>query len=190
MGTNGRSEKENYQLIIKIISIGPTEVKQGPKSSYSCFELTFKDGDRTKNKKIMSFNREIFGVLSNAQPGQHYEVTTEKKGEYWEWTAVSTVASPDAAEVSPGTAKAPAPEAPNKAVAASTYQGNKDASIARAVALKAAVDFLGREKGVMTPDTALKVANVFEGYLLNGYVPTSMADAIGQDTIESDPDFK
>ena len=156
------------------------------------FELTFKDiqQDKTKTKKMMSFNREVFGVLSNAQPGQYYEVTTEKKGEFWEWTAVSTAAAPDNEAPSPGTAKAPTAYA-SKAEATSTYQSNKDVSIARAVALKAAVDLLQREKGAVTPDTALKIANVFEGYLLNGY--GNMADAIGADTIPtpaSDPTFE
>ncbi len=168
-------------MLIKIVSVGPTEIKQGPKTSYSVFELTYKYGDQTRNKKIMSFQKEVFSVLSNCQPGQYYTVTQEKQGEFWNWISIATAAAPAEEAPSPGTARAP-----TKAVAESTYQSNKDASIARAVALKAAVDFATGETTEV--NDILVIAHQFEGYLLNG---APLGYIINKPDIpEQDPNFK
>lgn len=178
------------QFVIKVVSIGPTETKKTAKGSYSVFELTYKEADgKTKTKKIFSFNKEVHPVLSNAQPGQHYQITAEKPGEYWEWVSVATVDAPSGE---------PQAAASGKASAGTAQKGwqadpEKDAKIARAVALKGAIDYLAgvasakAEKGV---EAVLKVSKEFEDYLLNGYIPGDMKKAIGEDTFEDDIPFR
>jgi hypothetical protein len=155
------------------------------------FELSYSDQGKTKNKKFFSFNREVYPVLSNAQPGQFYDVELEKKGEYWEWISIKTAGAPASEAPSPGTATSAASQA--RPAEQSSYQSNKDTSIARAVALKAAVDFLATVapakagKGV---EDLLKLSNDLEGYLLNGYTPKGLEAAVKADTVKApvDPD--
>jgi hypothetical protein len=179
------------QITIKVVSIGPTEIKKGPKNSYSVFELTYKDQDKTKNKKLFSFNREVFGVLSNAQPNQFYRVEMEKKGEYWEWISVASMDAPEegAAQAATATAK-PSYSGGGKGGWQPQSNPEREASIARAVALKAAVDYLAGvagSKADKTPEGVLAVSNQFEGYLLNGLsIPASITGADKIATPKSD----
>jgi hypothetical protein len=175
------------KFVLKVVSIGPTEIKQGPKSSYSMFELIYKRDDKVNTKKVMSFNKEIFSVLSNAVPGQHYEVEQEKKGEYWEWLSVATVDAPEEGAAS-GAATA------NKSV--TPYKKNGEfrtpEQIMRSTALEAAVEYLAGVAGTKadkTPTGVLEVANQFEGYLLNGYTSKALESVVKNAVIKDDLPF-
>lgn len=92
---------------IQVVMVGPVVSKQGPKASYSVFELIYKYGDKTGNKNIMEFQKAAFAALKDAQQGDWFDVTTEKSadGKYTNWTAVvpSTADAPSAVSA----AKAP-----------------------------------------------------------------------------------
>lgn len=87
------------QVRITVINV---DIEQRPgqkgKKGYEQAEVTYKDGDGTRSKKIMSFaNPQVFATLKDAQKGDQFDVTSEKIGEYWQWTAISPAGagSPD-----------------------------------------------------------------------------------------------
>lgn len=91
----------NITLLNTSISTG-TDKNGKP---YQIADVAFKNntyGGKVEGKKITSYNKAAFDVLAVAMPGDIYEITTEKKGQYVEWTAMvkATAGSP-----------APAPQA-------------------------------------------------------------------------------
>lgn len=81
---------------IKILNVGATELKQGPKAKYSVFTLTYESNGRENKKSIMSFQKEIFGTLASANVGDVYDVEAVKNGQFWDWKSVTkaTATSP------------------------------------------------------------------------------------------------
>lgn len=148
---------------ITIVSVGPAEVKQSKKgTAYSLIEVFYKDSKGgAKSKKIMSFNKEVYPTLAKASPGEQYEVTAVKQGDFWEWTAIersSGATTPAVSESKPG-------------VRSFVKSDETDKRIARSVALKAAVDYLATCAGGKedkSPDRVLSLSVAFESYLMNG----------------------
>lgn len=87
--------------------------------TYQQLEVAYKnlsDG-KVAAKKVMSFsNPAVFNTLANAKSGEVFEITSEKKGDFWEWT--------NAAQAVPGATVAPisAPVPFSKQPVKSTYE--------------------------------------------------------------------
>ncbi len=75
---------------IKILSVDPVETRQGPKKMYRVFKLYYAVDQQSRNKDIMEFS-DVFKILKVAQPGECYEITSEKKGEFTNWTRAEKV---------------------------------------------------------------------------------------------------
>lgn len=159
---------------INVVSLGNKTTQTSKNgNTYVAVELTYKDTEgRTKNKKLMSFQRDIYNVLSSAMPGDTYEVKTEKKGQFWEWMGAEKVTG----------AAAVAAAAPVRA-GGGGYGGKNDVQIARSVALKAAVDWV--KDNTTDVDNILQIANRFEDYVLNGLRDDNMEKAIGENTLDN-----
>jgi hypothetical protein len=80
-------------LNITILNVSVTTVPTA-KGSYQVADVAFKNnsfGGKVEGKKIMSFGagKEAFGVLSAAQPGAVFEVTTNKNDKgYIDWVSL------------------------------------------------------------------------------------------------------
>jgi hypothetical protein len=150
---------------INIVSVGPAEAKRSAKgTSYNQIEVFYKnDKGEAKSKKVFSFSREIYPTIAKASPGEQYEVTVEKKGDFWEWIAINRAT--DAAPAAAGAAAATAPTRPNR------NSEEVDRRIARSVALKAAVDYFAQcagGKADKSPEAVLGLSMTFEDYLFGG----------------------
>jgi hypothetical protein len=149
--------------VINIVSVGPAEVKQSKTGkSYSQIEVFYKDEDgKPRTKKIMSFARDIYPTVSKASPGEAYSVTSEKKGDFWEWTAINKANG--AAVAAPTSSATPVRSFPTS--------DHKDAQIARAVALKGAIEYLATcasGKADKSLQAVLDTAASMEVYLMQG----------------------
>ena len=149
--------------VIQIVSVGPTEEKQGKTGkTYAQVEVFYKnEAGKAMSKKIMNFNRDVFPTVAKAQSGEFYDVTTEKKGDFLEWVRIAKAEGGKAAQ---------AAAAPTR-----TWGGGKsdetDVRIARSVALKAAIDYLATcasGKADKSPQAVLQHAVQFEVYLTQG----------------------
>lgn len=77
------------------IKIKNVEVSTPPGKKYQLAEVVYSD-DRgeTKTKKLLSFkNPAVFATIKDAKNGDSFDVTSEKIGDYWEWTAASVANS-------------------------------------------------------------------------------------------------
>lgn len=169
---------------IEIVSLGPVSQQRGPKSTYSVFELTYKDDGKTKSKKIFSFNKEIFPTLSTANPGEVYEVKTEKKGQFWEWMAVSRVEGAAASDAAPAAER-------SGGNGGNRWQKDpeKEAQIARSVALKAALEYHTlRTENDVDVEAVVETSAAFEHYLLHGYSAKAKKE-LSSDIISDDIPF-
>ena len=147
--------------LITIVSVGPAEAKRSAKgTSYSQIELFYKDDKGgARSKKVMSFNREVYPTVSKASPGETYNVSVEKKGDFWEWTAIEKASGE------------PAPSSTSNAPPARTFQKSDDTDrrIARSVALKAAVEYLATAapgRADKSVQAVLGLSVQFEEYLM------------------------
>lgn len=151
--------------LINIVSVGPAEVKQSKTGkSYSQVEVFYKDEKGgARAKKIMSFARDIYPVVSKASPGEQYDVTVEKKGDFWEWTAINKASGAVPAASGSTTSSPPSRTFPKS--------DETDRRIARSVALKAAVEYLATcasGKADKSVQAVLGLSVQFEEYLMKG----------------------
>lgn len=155
---------------IEIVAVGDVETKKGPKSTYSLIDLTFKVDGKARNRKIMSFsNKEVFATVKAASPGEVYDVTTEKNGEYWDWTAMERVTAETAAR----------PAATNSAGAASASarsgtwetpeeRAKKQVYIVRQSSVGYAIEYLkATASDGFTQENVVDCAKYFEAYVFD-----------------------
>lgn len=83
------------QFTIEVLSVQATN-KPTKNGSYMQLDVAYKrlDTGKVEGKKVMSFaSKDAYVALQHAVTGNHYMVTTEKIGEYWQWTAVERVSN-------------------------------------------------------------------------------------------------
>lgn len=146
------------QFNAKIIAVSPAELKQSKNGkSYSQIEVTYKDldKDQTKSKKLMSFDKVLYQTFCDATPGQTYNITVEKEGDFWNWKAATSgaVNSPATSTTSTGFTK--------------SYDGDsRQVSIIRQSTLKASVDWCKDREGLTLADV-FTTAKLFQDYVNN-----------------------
>ena len=148
--------------------VAPAKVEQKEgKKPYKMAVLAYRDDKgELREKKIMSFvNGDVYKLVTELKAGDTFYVEQEKQGEYWVWTHVSLTGTSSA-----GASSGPAGEGAGASRAVSgapssyaTDQAEKQKSIVRQTALKAAVEFVG-ENDVDIPDV-LKTAEEFEAWI-------------------------
>jgi hypothetical protein len=117
-----------------------TRPNKNGNGSYQMLEVAYKnlkDG-KVGAKKLMSFNdKVVFSTFAEAKSGDIFEVTSEKKGDFWEWTAASRGQGPSApSATSTGVNKAPKStyETPEERARRQVYI-MKQSSVSSAIAL-------------------------------------------------------
>ena len=147
---------------IQVLSVDVTE-KKGPKSTYKQAEVSYKDLDKgsVAGKKLLSFsNKDVFDTLANARHGMQFDVTSEKKGVFWEWTAVKALGD------APVTTESRTPSATPK----STYETAEERAarqvlIVRQSCLAQAVSTLKTEKVVPTKEDVMALATFYSDWV-------------------------
>jgi len=119
-------------------------------------------------KKLVSFkNKDVYDKLTNALPGDVFEVTSEKdeKG-YWQWTSASSLG-----KNTDGTGTAPATGRPTTATR-STYETPEERAlrqvyIVRQSSVSNAIAFYEAVKGKPSVDDVLATAKTFEKFVFD-----------------------
>jgi hypothetical protein len=134
---------------------------------------------KVDSKKVMSFvNKEVFTTLSQAQPGDVFEITSEKdKNGYWQWTSANAAGKNTGA--STGAAKSPVRstyETPEERAAKQVYIV-RQSSLANAIAYYASNP--NPDDKVYSEDDVVQLAKIFEDYVFNGVkdevIPTEVS---------------
>jgi hypothetical protein len=143
------------------------------KGKYSTASVSHKTADgKIDNKKVQSFTyKEVFNTLSQAQPGDLFEIESqkiknEKDGkEYWTWTSVNSVGKAGTTS-GPSMAKTvkSSYETPTERAARQVYIV-RQSSISNAVAY-----FEAKGDTRFDPDAVIDVAKRFEAYVFSNAV--------------------
>ena len=143
------------------------------RGKYKMAEVTYKSDGKTSAKKIMSFGAaaEVFKVLSNAQPGQTFDVTSQKNDKgYWDWVSISQGGVAQASSNSGGSSSVANP-APRSNYETPEERAQRQVLIVRQSSLSSAIEHLkANTKKVPTIEEVISVARQFEDYVFGRVV--------------------
>lgn len=153
---------------IKILNVGEIETRRGPKKTYKVFQLAYSLDQQSRDKQIMEFSK-VFNVLKAAQPGEIYEITSEKNAAgYVDWLtatkvgeagaapAASAASASKGATVSKGTWETPEERAARQVMIV------RQSSLSTAVAYFEAIN-----ASTATEDDVISLARKFEAYVMS-----------------------
>ncbi len=169
--------------LIKIISISPENIKQDKNGkAFSTIEVFYTVDGKARQKKVMTFTKEIYATCKNAKAGDEFTLVQKKNGEYWDWVSL-TPATGAASESNEG-AGTPTSAATSGYSSAGSYsresneeRAKRQVMIVRQNSLTNAVAFYNvKGQSDITPDDIVEVAKEFEAYVLNFEVPTYYED--------------
>lgn len=150
------------QMSIVVKSVTPVEEVKKGKNTYNTLTVTYEKDGKTEAKKMVDFNNpDVFKKVSELAPNTSANVTVEKQGDFWQWTAISTTSGGSMAEA--GTRAA--------ARSTSTYEtaeerAKKQVYIVRQSSISNALAYLeltGNKKAEI--DAVVDVAKAFESYV-------------------------
>lgn len=156
---------------IKIVSVGSPEMKQGPKAKYSVFKLEYSSDGQLRNRNIMSFAKEVYGVLKSAEPGSVWDIVTKKNGEFWDWVSATPVGAGSGTQLGAGGVQTTAPTGSGGYSRESAEErAQRQVLIVRQSCLSSAVNALGNQ--IADPQRYIDFAKEFEKYVFDFSVPT------------------
>lgn len=169
------------QFNIEIINVQAT-TKPTKNGSYVQLDVAYKrlDNGKVEGKKIMSFaNKDAYAVLSKANQGAQFTITSEKDGDYWQWVAVTPL-SGTTGEASP--TKAPGFASPKSTYETPEERAKRQVLIVRQSSLSAAIATLKTDKKELDPQTVIELAERYNAWVFQEKLPdlnfADMADDI------------
>lgn len=163
---------KTMNITILSVAISTLPAKKPGGKPYQVAEVAFKNntfGGAVQGKKITSYSK-AYPVVSLAQPGEAYEITTEKNGEFVEWVAMQkTVANApsQAPVVSSKPAVQGATAAPRSNYETPEERAQRQVYIIRQSSLSTAVSTLAVGAKSLKPDDVLALAKRYESYVFS-----------------------
>lgn len=156
-------------MLITILNVSVTTQPTKTGKSYQVADVAYKNltfQGKVEGKKVMSFGggAEAFKIVSQAQPGETYEVTVVKNPQgYNDWTAM---VKGDANQTSP----TPEPSGVKAVATKSTYEtaeerAQRQVLIVRQSSLSSAVATLAVGSKAVKPEDVVAVAKQYEDYV-------------------------
>lgn len=154
---------------------------------YQLIEVAFKNNSfngAVQGKKITSYSK-AFQAVADAQPGQTYEVGTEKNGEFTEWVSLTPAGAPEAttqaaagrAGYSAAKTRDEAPQAPKGNWETAEERAKKQVYISRLSTISSAIAALSvGAKAPLTADAVKDYAKVLERYVFGTEFNTGFDD--------------
>jgi hypothetical protein len=187
----------NITILNVVISTLPAK-KPGGKP-YQVAEVAFKNnsyGGNVQGKKITSYSK-AWGSVAVAQPGETYDVVTEKNGEFVEWVSMQKGAATAAPSGQTSAATSGFAAAPSRAVGGSsprsTYEtpeerAQRQVFIVRQSSISAAVAALTvGAKSALPAGSVIEMARQFEAYVFE--TPKVGGETGFDDVPNFDPSF-
>ncbi len=169
--------------LIKIISVSPETTKQDKNGkAFSTIEVFYTVDGKARQKKVMTFTKEIYATCKNAKAGDEFTLVQKKNGEYWDWVSL-TPATGAASESSAGDSSSYA-AVERGPISTGSYgretseeRAKRQVMIVRQNSLTNAVAFYNvKGQSDITPDDIVEVAKEFEAYVLNFDLPDTYED--------------
>mgnify|MGYP001576190980 FL=1 len=147
------------------INIEIVRVEVENKGKYQQASVIYKGSDgKVANKSVVSFvNKEVYTKLKDAQPGDLFEVESEKddKG-YWQWTKVNGVGKNVG-----GTAPAVGKVSPRSTYETPEERAAKQIYIVRQSSISASIALLKDVKHTPSVEEVIETAKAFEKYVFS-----------------------
>ena len=159
------------------INVEVIRVEVENKGKYQMASVIYKGPDsKVDNKKLVSFvNKDVFTVFKDAQPGDLFEVTSEKVlnekdgKEYWQWTnatgAGKNVAGSGASLPSSSGVVSARNGSPRSTYETPEERAARQVYIVRQSSISGAINLLKDAKHTPSVDEVLDVAKSFERYV-------------------------
>jgi len=153
-----------------LINIEIIKVEVVNSGKYSTANIMYKGPDgKPDGKKIVSFDKDsknAYATLTGAQPGDFFDVKSEKVGNYWKWTDATATGKNVGGSVGGGSAKA------TQAPVRSSYEtpeerAKRQVYIIRQSSISSAVELLKDPKKTPAADEVIAIAKEFEAYVLD-----------------------
>jgi len=166
---------------IEVINV-QSSTKPAKSGTYTQLDVAYKrvDTGKIEGKKVMSFvNKDIFNLFSKATAGQVFDITTEKVGEYWQWTEASVASGNGGTSNAGDTPIAKsfnASPAPKSTYETAEERAKRQILIVRQSSLAQAVDILsvnpGKDK--LSLEDVLHLADKLVSWVFETAPPPSM----------------
>jgi hypothetical protein len=163
-------------MIITVLSAVKTPATAKSGKPYTYLELAYKGNDgKVNGKKVMPFgeSRVVFESLSQAQPGEAYDVTMVKNEGtgYWDWTNAKKADGTATNTVTSSVAITSAERQPAGKVTGSNYEtpeerAKKQVYIIKQSSISSAIALSAQKKVASTVEEILGVAKQFEAYVV------------------------
>ena len=143
------------------INVEVIRVDVESKGKYQAADVIYKGPEgKAHTKKLVSFsNKEVFKLLSEAQPGDLFQVNSEKdENGYWQWVAAVAVGKNTGGAASPVVGKA----SPKSTYETSEERAFRQVLIVRQSSLSSAIALLKDAKHTPSVEEVLDVAKQFE----------------------------
>jgi hypothetical protein len=173
---------------IQVLSV-TIETVPTAKGSYQKAAVAYKGEDgKISGKNVVSFaHKNVWEVISKAQPNETYEVKNEKIGDNWNWTDISKAGAP-----LPESAK-PTPQAtstPKSTYETAEERAKRQVLIVRQSSLSTAVSYASEIKTVKTKEDLVKLAKFFEAYVFGINYDDGTIDGIPNSDLDFEPEVK
>lgn len=162
-------------MIITVLEVGKAASKSKGKSKW--YEVSVKyDSDKgEKEKKFLSFDADQYKLSKELEEGKSYEVSIEKDGDYWKWTAVKEIeakvskneSSPDVPAKS-SSSNNPWVERNALDAAKFEFEKYKQILIVRQSQITNAIEFAINSSKDVTKEDVAEIADFFVNYVYNG----------------------
>lgn len=173
---------------ITILSV-TIETVPTAKGSYQKAAVAYKDENgKVTGKNVVSFaHKNVWEVISKAQPNESYEVKNEKIGDNWNWTDISKAGAALPESSKPASTSSSTPK--------STYETSEERAkrqvlIVRQSSLSTAVSYAAEIKTVKTKEDLVKLAQFFEAYVFGVDYDDGTIDGLPNKDIDFDEDIK
>ena len=151
------------------INIEIVRVEVENKGKYQQASVIYKGSDgKVANKSVVSFvNKEVYAKLKDAQPGDLFEVESEKddKG-YWQWTGV-VAAGKNVGGKADGTLPAVGKVSPRSTYETPEERASKQIYIVRQSSISASIALLKDVKHTPSVEEVIETAKAFEKYVFS-----------------------
>ncbi len=154
---------------IKIVSVGEETTKQDKNGkAFSTIEVFYTVDGKARQKKVMTFSKEIYATCKNAKQGDTFELVQKKNGEFWDWVSLtpSTAQSSTGDSTSYATVERGPISTGSYGRETSEERAKRQVMIVRQSSISSAVDML-KGNGAVTVEAILDLAKDFEAYVLD-----------------------
>ncbi len=156
------------QFAIEILSVTRERGVTKANKAYEFLNVAYKKDGKIDGKKIYPFgDKKVFDTCAAAQAGQLYTVTSEKNGDFWEWTSVSLGAdAPQTSTEATGTASSGVRQSPKSNYETPEERAARQVMIVKQSSISNAISLLKTEKHTPAVEDVLKTAQTFVDYVL------------------------